>query len=399
MRTRTTTHRLVVLAAAGMLVACGGSSSSKTGSGTSSAPSASAATGAAAQRVAAFTAHPGTLTNTKPVKVPAGAKTLVYMQCVQVVCKEIGDAMTQASAAVGAKFVRVTHQDTPATVQQAAVTALQANPAAVFTSGDPTEWFADQIKQMNARKIPVVAWSLPGAFTANGLSANLLTGDDYYFDGVLEADWVASHSGSSGESLLLNVPAYPVLATLAQGYKDELSKVCPSCKVTEADFTVQDIISGNVSTAAVAALQRNPKITYVVGTFGGLITQQLAQAVQNGGFSKVKAISAAGTSANYALIKSGNFQEADLALSSGFLAWRAVDSALRVMNGQSAASTEPLPELAKIPGHPNILAGGVRQEFVTKVSFDAAGAGTNFDTVWSPVADYQSGFKKLWGVS
>ena len=67
-----------------------------------------------------------------------------------------GDGLQQASDAIGAKLVRITHQDTPETVQQAAVNALQQNPTAVFFSGDPTEWFSAQLDEMKALKPQVV---------------------------------------------------------------------------------------------------------------------------------------------------------------------------------------------------------------------------------------------------
>lgn len=398
---------VVLVAAVATLAACSSSGGGKppatntpgANSSTAGAQSGATSTGVAAiagQRVKAFTAHSQPLAITKPVAVPKKL-TFAYMQCVQSVCKEIGDGLQKAADAIGAKLLRITHQDTPATVQQAAVNALQAKPDAVFFSGDPTEWFAAQLKEMNAKKIPVISWSEPGGFTPSGISANLLNGDDYYFIGVLEADWVASKYGAGSHSLLLNVPAYPVLATAGKGYVEEMQRVCPSCIVTQQNFTVDDIVAGKVATGAVASLQRDKKIVEIVGTFGGLITQQLAQAVSNAGFAKVKAISASGTAANYQLIQQGQLQEADLALPSGFLAWSVVDTALRLLAGQPVSQSQSKPALASIPGHPDIIAGGVPQEFIIK-SLIPSGTVTSVDQLWSPTENYQAAFKKLWGV-
>lgn len=396
--TRIRTAALVVAVVAA-LTGCGSSD----GGGSDGAATTGVSSGTAgevdpiaAQRVKAFTAHSQPLAITTPVAAKTGL-TFAFMQCVQSVCKEIGDGLQKAADAIGAKLIRITHQDTPATVQQAAVNALQANPDAVFFSGDPTEWFASQLKEMNTKKIPVISWSMPGGFTPPGISANLLNGDDYYFIGVLQADWVASKYGAGSHSLLLNVPAYPVLATAGKGYVEEMKRVCPTCVVTQQNFTVDDIVAGKVATGAVASLQRDKKISAIVGTFGGLITQQLAQAVTNAGFPKVKAISASGTSANYQLIQKGQLQEADLALPSGFLAWSVVDSALRLLAGQPVSQSKSKPELANIPGHPDIQAGGVPQEFVTKEQMPS-GSVTSVDQLWSPTEKYQDAFKKLWGV-
>lgn len=348
-------------------------------------------------RVADFTAHTEPMSITDPVALPDKPMTFVFMQCVQTVCVEIGDGLQQAADAIGAKLVRITHQDTPETVQQAAVNALQQNPTAVFFSGDPTEWFSAQLDEMKAKGIPVVGWSLDGGFTPDKVSANLLNQDDYYFIGVLEADWVVAKTGGKGTSLLLNVPSYPVLATAGKGYTEEMARICPDCKVETADFTVDDIVSGNVATAAVAALQRAPDTKYIVGTFGGLISQQLAQAVSGAGFTDVKAISASGTAANYQLIKDGELQEADLALPSAYLAWRTIDVTLRLLAGQDTNQSADKPASADIDGHPDLRAGGVPQEFITKDQI--TGDVTSVDQLWTPVENFQDEFKKLWGVS
>ena len=388
---------LAAVTAAAVLALTGCSSGGSDSGGGSDGGSNSAGVKTAEQRVADFTAHTEPMPITEPVKLPSKPMTFVFMQCVQTVCKEIGDGLQQASDAIGAKLVRITHQDTPETVQQAAVNALQQNPTAVFFSGDPTEWFSAQLDEMKAKGIPVVGWSLDGGFTPDKVSANLLNQDDYYFIGVLEADWVVAKTGGKGTSLLLNVPSYPVLATAGKGYAEEMKRVCPDCKVETADFTVDDIVSGNVATAAVAALQRAPDTKYIVGTFGGLITQQLAQAVQGAGFTDVKAISASGTSANYQLIKDGQLQEADLALPSSYLAWRTIDVTLRLLAGQDVNQSADKPASANIEGHPDLRAGGVPQEFVTKDQI--TGDVTSVDQLWTPVENYQDAFKKLWGVS
>jgi ribose transport system substrate-binding protein len=355
----------------------------------------------AAQRTKAFTAHSGAMPVVDPVKVAPGKKTFVYIQCLQVICKQVGDALQIASDAVGAELIRLAVQDTPASVQQAAVTALQHNPTAVFDGADPTEWFSEQLAEMNKRKIPVIAWSLPGGFKDGGLSANLLPTDQFYFAGVLMADWVASEGGAGSHSLMLNLPDYPVLATLAKGYNDEMKKVCPTCKVVTSNFTIQDVISGGVSSTTVASLQRDPKISHIVGSFGGLITKQLAQAVKGAGFSKVRAVSQSGTSANYQLIQSGDFQVADLSVPGEFLAWRGLDTVFRTLAGQDPKAVDSFtPALAKIAGHPDVLTSGVPQQWVTKAQVPGGTINdAEFDKVWLPVKNYQAEFKKLWGVN
>lgn len=386
---------LAALAATAVLTTTGCGSTDSAGVAASDSPSADLQT--ARDRVAEFTAQTRPMDITEPVALPAEPVTIVFLQCVQTVCVQIGDNLQEAVAAIGGRLVRIAHQDTPETVQQAAVNALQENPTAVIFSGDPTEWFADQLQEMQDRGIPVVGWSLAGGFTPDLVSANLLNQDDYYFHGMLMADYVLDHTDGQGSSVLLNVPAYPVLQSLGQGYTDEMARVCPDCSVDSVDFTVDDIISGNVATGAVAALQRNPDAAYLVGGFGGLITQQLAQAVRGAGFSDVRAISAAGTSANYELIRDGDLQEADLSLPTGYLAWRALDVTLRLKAGQEVDESANRTALAEVDGHPDLGAGGVWQEFVT--ADQLTGDNASSPEPWVPVEDYQQAFQQLWGVA
>lgn len=391
------------LTAALLVAACSSGSKSSTAtsaptSPTSAATSATSAAGTgqssglalAQARVQQFSAAPTALAITTPVQVPKKQLTIAYTQCAQVVCQAIGQGIQEAAAALGAKYVVFHHQDTADTVQAAFQDALQANPDMVLTSGDPTQWFQSQLSQLNAKHVPVIGWSLPQPYKGDGIAANLITGDDYYFNGVLMADYITAKSNGKADVLIVNVPQYPVLADEAQGIKDEFAKVCADCKTTSLDFTVAQVLQGAHIPAAVAAIQKDPGIKWVIAGFGGLMPG-MPQAFQNAGFSGIQAVSQAGTSANYQLIKSGQLQVADIGLPTEFLGWRAVDAGLRALAGQDVGS---YPKLANtdIPGHPDILVSGVPLKILTAPDL------TDPSKAWTPFPDYQSQFKKLWGL-
>lgn len=346
---------------------------------------------AAGDRVEAFSAPQDYgLPVTDPVAVPDDGLTIAFTQCSASVCTEIGDAVADAAEALGATYKPFFHQDTPETVQTAFQNAIAADADIVLTSGNPVEWFQKEMDELNESGSVVVGWSIPGGYQVDGIAANLLSGDDYYLHGVLMADYAATKAEGSPNVLLLNAPSFPVLQILGDGFTNELKEVCPDCKVTSVDVTIDDIVNGNVPAAAVAAIQREPDVNFIVGGFGGLITNQLSQALNSAGFDGIPMISAAGTQANYDLIASGD-QEADLAIPSGFLAWRAVDAGLRALAGQDVGTFVPETPL-EFPEHPEPLAGGVPQLFVDK---DTVPAKSPFQSL----PDYQAEFEKLWGLA
>jgi len=343
-------------------------------------------------RVAEFLKAPSTrLPIATTLKIPSGKLKVAYTWCAQVVCADIAAGAQQAATAIGAQFVAFHHEDTASTVSAAFTNAVTAAPSMVLTSGDPVQWFQTQLNQLNAKKVPVVGWSLPQAYHGAGFAANLITNDDYFFYGVLMADYVSTETNGKAHVLLESVPQYPVLATTSAGFTYEFAKVCPKCSVVTDNFSVQQLIAGDNVSATVSSLQKAPDTNWLVGTFGGLITAPVASAVKAAGFSKLQAIEASGTSSNYQMIKAHNLDAADVALADGYLGWLAVNDGLLQLNGKKIPSFKQ-PANTSIPGHPDILVAGLPTEILTAADVPTG----NSD--WVPVPNFQAKFKKLWGL-
>ena len=69
---------------------------------------------------------------------------------------------------MGWKLNIITHKDTPDTVQQAWQAVVDSNPDLVLASGNPREFFEDQLAILENRKVPVVVWSLRRDQTTTG---------------------------------------------------------------------------------------------------------------------------------------------------------------------------------------------------------------------------------------
>ena len=390
------TRRLVLAVAAFSMIAaaCGDDESS---SDTTQAPSettvassdttAAAGNNIAAERVAAFLKPATELPLNAPLKVEAGKK-LYYVQCSVPVCAEIAVGIEAAAEAAGWEYETTSHQDTPETVASAFDAAIAAKPDVVLTSGNPREWFASQLAALQEQKIPIVAWSMPEAYEpGDGVSVNLLTEDDYYFYGVLMADYAALNSPNKN-ILFVGLPTFPVLSTVQQGFEDEIAVVCPECKVDVTEVAVTDL-GTNLPGTVVSKLQANPDLDHIVYAFGGMLFG-VPEAIEAAGLGdQATAISQAGGPLNFSFIKAGQHQVAEVGLASELMGWRAVDAAARILAGEGPGRAET-PALAVIDGHPDILSGGLPLQILEADSI------VDPTTLWPGVTGFQDLFTALW---
>jgi len=377
-----------------IVAACGddGSSSDTTPAASETTVAASDTTAAAGnniatERVAAFLKPTTALPLSAPVKLEAGKK-LFYVQCSVPVCAEIAVGIEAAAEAAGWEYETTSHQDTPETVASAFDAAIAADADVVLTSGNPREWFASQLAALQEKKIPVVAWSMPEAYEpGDGVSVNLLTEDDYYFYGVLMADYAALNSPNKN-ILFVGLPTFPVLSTVQQGFEDEIAIVCPECKVDVTEVAVTDL-GTNLPGTVVSKLQANPDLDHIVYAFGGMLfgVPEAIAAADLG--DQATAISQAGGPLNFSFIAAGQHQVAEVGLASELMGWRAVDAAARILAGEGPGRADT-PPLAVIDGHPDILSGGLPLQILEADSI------VDPTTLWPGVTGFQDLFATLW---
>lgn len=343
-----------------------------------------------ADRVAAFRTALTALPFSEPISAVPKAKKVYYVQCSVSACTEIKVGIEAAAKALGWTFESSVHKDTPDTVAAAFDAAIAAKPDVVLTSGNPREWFAPQLKTLADAKIPVVAWSLPEGYEpGNGISANLLTNDDYYFYGVLMADWVATTTKTK-HVMFVGLPTFPVLSTVQTGFKEEIARVCPDCKVETFEVAVTDL-GTNLPGQMVSKLQADKQLDTVAYAFGGMLFGVPDALKAADLLAQSTAISQAGGPMNFAFINNGEHQAAEVGLASELLGWRALDVAARLLSGGTAGKSTP-PTAASVDGHPDILVNGLPLQILQKGDIKDATA------LWPGVEGFQAQFKKLWGV-
>lgn len=342
----------------------------------------------AVERVDAFRQDLTELPFNEPVDAAEGVDVF-YVQCGVAVCAEIAVGVEAAAEALGWNYATASHQDTPETVASAFDAALAAQPDVVLTSGNPREWFGDQLAALEEAGIPVVAWSLPEAYEpGDGISVNLLSQDDYYFYGVLMADYAAVES-TTKDILFVGLPTFPVLSIVQQGFQDEIAEVCPDCNVKVIEVAVTDI-GTNLPGTIVSELQSNPNLDTIVYAFGGMLFG-VPDALESAGLvDQAIAVSQAGGPLNFGFIANGQHQVAEVGIASELLGWRALDAAARLLAGQGPGRAET-PGTAVISGRPDILSGGLPLQILEVGTIDDPSA------LWPGVDGFQELFISLWG--
>ena len=328
----------------------------------------------------------------EPIKTIPKNISVYYIQCGVPVCEEIKQGIEGATKALGWKLNIITHKDTPDTVQQAWQAVVDSNPDLVLASGNPREFFEDQLAILENRKVPVVVWSLPEPYRpGKGLDANLLSGDDYYFYGVLMADYIVSESNGKADTIFFGLPLFPVLQLVSEGFEKEYKRACPTCNLKIVPIDIMDLINGKVPQVVISELQVNPNANWIPFAFGGMLfgVPEALEAVDLA--SRVSSISQAGGPLNFNFIANGTVQVAEVGLASEYLGWRAIDVGARLISGQDIGNPVSN-QFVKIQGRPDVLAAGLPLQILEKNSLNDP------NKLWPGVDNFQNKFKILWGI-
>ena len=338
------------LAAAALLALAACSSASSLGApapaaaGTTSAsasaagPASASAAGTTSSDVAAALAAvksastlPSSIPETQSLpSAPPKGKTVLFLQCEEVQCSYEGDGLKAAAATIGWTVKVLNFQAAnPATLVSALQTGLQYHPVAAFFSGVPQEAWQSEQKPYAAAGAVIVDNYL--AATPSG--AGVLAGRGYASENeqmgtVLAQQQIANSGGAPAASLIVSVPTYTVFDPMVTAYKAEIAKDCPSCSVTEDDFTLPQMLGGQLVPAVVSAAKRIPDLKYIVSV-NGAFTDTLPGALKAAGLAgKYQVISGQGVSTDQQNVLAGS----QLATVSGpFIlgGWQDMDMAIR----------------------------------------------------------------------
>jgi len=326
-----------------------------------------------------------------PTSIPEN-KTVFYITCSVPVCAEIGSGVEEAVAALASKgwtIKTTSHQDTPDTVAAAFDAAIAAKPDVVMTSGNPREWFQTQLDTLQEMNVPVISWSIPEPFEpGGGIAVNILSGDDYFYYGVVMADYAYANSPNKN-ILFVGLPVFPVLSLVQDGFKAEIELICPECTVKFQEIGLADL-GTNLPGQMVSALQADPNLDFIAYAFGGMMFG-VPEALEAAGLvNQAKAVSQAGSPMNFQFIADGKHQTGEFALASGLLGWRAVDIAITLFTDGTISKS---PAVEGIFDKTDIGLNGLPRQILTQPTVKDPTA------LWPGVEGFQDLFKKRWGLS
>jgi ABC-type sugar transport system substrate-binding protein len=298
---------LLVAAAVSLIVAACGSSSSGNGSSSSSGLSAADKAGLtkAQSLLAKYEQRPTQITSTVKISkpVPKG-KTLYWIACgATPECTQEGAIATQAATLLGWKTVVLNNDGTTQQWKNDFNQVVSAKPAAVLYTAIPQALFASEVPALKKNGTFIDACcvtDLPG--TATGIGYAIDVPSQIGSIGGAQAAFVASDSKDTGDSVIVNLPAYQILSTAVTDYKSGMATYCPTCKVSELDIALANI--ANATTTITSYLRAHPQIHYVVAATDGL-TIGLPAALKAAGLRDVKIVGQGATPTNIQYLHSG----------------------------------------------------------------------------------------------
>jgi ribose transport system substrate-binding protein len=356
-----------------------------TGASSSTATAGTDATGVSAADLAvaqatvksASTIPTGIPETDKLPSAPPKGKTVLFLQCEEVQCGYEGTGLKAAAAAVGWNVKTLNFQaSNPATLVSALQTGLQYHPVAAFFTGVPQEaWQSEQKAYAAAGAILVDDYNSTAPSGA-GVEPGRGYGNESVAIGTTIADeQIANSDGAPAASLVVSVPTYTVFDPMVTAYKGQIAKECPTCSVTEDDFTLPQMLGGSLVPAVVSAAKRISNLKYIVSV-DGAFTDTLPGALKAAGLAgKYQIINGGGIATDQQYVLAGSeLTTVSNPLTEG--GWQDMDMAIRFAM-----------HLPESPG----------DEQVPWVLLNKSNVGTPSDSYDVPT-DYPSLFKKLWDV-
>jgi len=226
---------------------------------------------AAAQAIVDANSEPATdIGPTIPLDGVPEAKTVGWLECEQPSCLAITPGIEAAAAALGWDVVTIpaTSADQGPAIQQ----ALDQGVDFIAHTGSPLATAEEQIAA--AQDAGVGYYSCYSTDVPDPENNNLFIqcgdSDGVFATGNLISQWIIADSGGTANTLLVNIPDFPVLVSEAEGAAAAYEENCPDCNLETLDTTIDSLIAGEVPAAVASRLQANPDIDYVHFTFGDL---------------------------------------------------------------------------------------------------------------------------------
>ena len=366
---------LLAIGLAVAIAACGDDDDSSSGSGsTSNSENSGSAIVQEAQKATKTNAQlPSTIpTSDLEAFDPPPGKSVYHVACNLAIegCSKIADAIQSGVEGVGYKFEKCDGGTTADTISQCFTNAVNAKPDAIVVNGIDAKTAGDGYAAAEKAGIPII-----GTFTGNDPGvpgvATEVAGDACTKQGEAIANSVIAQTDGHANVLFVGTQTFACNIQRLASFTAQMKK-CSGCQVEKLEFAI-DAVQDKLPQQIQAALQSNPDLDFVVGTFDA-VAAAAADAIRQAG--KTDAIKVAGFDAdapNLELIRKKDIQVADITTGSVEPGWAAADAAARAIAGQKLPPVYPTSIMLITP------------ESIGEIDETFVGA-----------TDFESQFKKLW---
>lgn len=298
----------------------------------------------------------------------------------------IDSEMKQISAQLGVHFVEFNNQGSPTEWASGINQAIaQKAGVIVLTAGGDPALILPQLKRAKAAGIPAIithyyqSGEVPPP--AKSVMAGFIQGT-FHEAGKLMADYAFIKMTGKPHPLIIQAAEAAPSAGMVRAIKAELKHLCPSCQAPVINVPVADWPT-KMPSAVQSALTADANINYVLPLYDSMSIGAQAGIVASGKGSTLKIASYNGTPAVLKLIKPGSPMQMDVGESISWIAYAAMDQALRLLSG-----VKPLPDTDNNEGLPQRI-------------FDTSNLGQTGNPPQSGQGygnAYAAGYRKLWGL-
>lgn len=368
----------------GVLMAACGSSSSSASTATTSASTtqASSAVAKAQSLINKYTGDPSfvspgpsfdasKLTGKTIYSIPANSAVPFV--------NTVDKAMGAYAKKLGINYVSYTNQQQQSQWVQGMNQAISSKANVIdLLAGIPPQQLAPQIKAAKAAGIPTIDTNErdPSQATQSYVAAYVFA--PFKLAGELMAAWAVAHTNGKANVLVVTSNADTSSIAVQDGVNQEMSSVCPSCKISTVNVNPVDWAT-KLQTTVEGKLAGNPSINYILPVFDSMSLFVAPAITAANKVGKVHIASFNGTPAIIDMIRTGNIVSMDVGENTSDVAAAGLDQAMRVMSGMK-------------PGNEKINVRIISKSNVTDFGVPAksgVGYGNAFIT----------GYAKLWNVS
>ncbi len=339
--------------------------------------------------IAKYEAVPSWTAPGPPVNVSAlaGKRVFVIPEIPNAFNNELDSVMKQIAAKAKIKLTIYANQGQVSQWAQGMSEAISQHPDLIILSAapDPSE-LQPQLAAAKRAGIPVLithfydnSSPMPPACSACAAGVSGLETAPFNLAATLMAQWATLKAGGHGVILAPVLSEVPITAGMVGSMKAVFSKDCPKCQVKILTLPITDLGTPAFQTALQGAIQRMPKLNYIVDQIDGMVPATIAALRLEARSKGVGIATYNGTPAILGNIQSGDFVTMDVGESAPWIAYSSMDQAFRLMAGKPIVHDS----------------NPVRVWFSGNISQ----AGNPPSLTQGYGSAFESGFLKLWGLS